>query len=239
MKRHLSVFMLYARSAVWRLLALLTAMGLAQTLLFLLALRGSADGSLEAVLRASRIHYVFGAAFLLLTALVCLPGCNFGAKPGYTLRRLCVSERAAFLWQSICNVCCYLILWAAELLLALLLCRIYSARRAELITGQTLFLAFYRSDFLHSLLPFEDALFWVRNGLLSLSLGVAAARFPFAQRRGQRGMEILVLACCAVFFFCREVGAQLSCCGCIFICLCGLASALCRTLEQEEAHEKV
>ena len=108
-----------------------------------------------------------------------------------------------FLWQWVCSSLCYLLLWAAETAILLLLCRLYFlwADPAQL-NGQTIFLAFYRSDFLHAVLPLDDRVLWMRNIALTLGLGASAAMFSYRQRRGSRlGGEIIVLTLAAAVFF--------------------------------------
>lgn len=215
MKKHLSVFMLMARSSIYKILGLLALMAAVEGALFCFVLsRGDVGGaySLELMIQQSHILWVFGAGFLLMTLLLALTGCEGKSKCGYTLKRLSVSERWVFFWQSVYNVLCYLLLWAVQILIAVALCRLYEGLAApEYVSGQTVFLAFYRSDFLHSLLPFEDAVFWVRNAAFALSLGVCAARFPLAQRAGKRFTEVIVLVCGVFWLFSREIGAFGSC----------------------------
>lgn len=215
MKKHLSVFMLMARSSFYKILGLLAAAAAVEGVLFWLALRrGPVQGSfgLELVIEDSHMIWVFGVCFLLMTLLLALTGCEGKSKCGYTLQRLSVSGRWVFFWQSVYNVLCYLLLWAVQILVAVALCRLYERLAApEYVSGQTVFLAFYRSDFLHSLLPFEDAVFWVRNAAFALSLGICAARFPLAQRAGKRFTEGIVLVCGVFWLFSREIGALGSC----------------------------
>ena len=53
----------------------------------------------------------------------------------------------------------------------------------EAASHQTVFLTCYRSDFLHDLFPLGDILCWVRNLLLCLMMGAAAAIAAYKQRR--------------------------------------------------------
>lgn len=207
MKKHISVLMLMARSTIYQILGLLAVMAAAEGGLFWLVLnRGPTDSgfSLELVIQNSRIIWVFGVCFLLLTVLLSW-ACR-QVSGSYTALRLSVSGRQVFFWQSVYNVLCYLLFWAAQILAVIVLCRLYTARApAEYVSGQTVFLAFYRSKFLHSLLPFEDVLFWVRNGVMALALGVCAARRPGQADRGVWAQTILVTV--VANFFHREIGA--------------------------------
>ncbi len=44
-------------------------------------------------------------------------------------------------------------------------------------SAQSLFLAFWRNDFLHSLLPLAEVSRWIRNGLMILAMGLVTAFF--------------------------------------------------------------
>ena len=66
--------------------------------------------------------------------------------------------------------------------------------------SQTIFLAFYRSELLHSLIPLEEISRWVRNGVMALGLGACAALEPFLQRRKELPWEILAPVSLALLF---------------------------------------
>ena len=211
MKKHLSVLMLCARSTVYKMLGLFFAMAAAEILLFGLTLRGVPAGpplGLEAAFDASRVSFAFAAAFLLLCALLCMTGCEYsGSRPSYTLRRLSVSRRTVLFWQSVYNILCLFLLWAVQLFVALLLCRLYMSKAdPATVSGQTVFLAFYRNKFLHSLLPLAETSRYIRNLMLIVGLGVTAACFPQRQQRGQMGIAVIPLALIAAAVFPMEMG---------------------------------
>ena len=205
MRKHISVLMLMARCTILRAAGLLVLMGAVQCLTFYLALtRGPTPQgfSLEMVVQASGMRWIFAAALGLLTLLLCATGFETRGRQGYTLMRLSVSQRWVFTWQSVYNTACYGILWLGQAVIAAGLCALY-VRLAppEYVNGQTAVLAFYRSDFLHALLPFEEAGIWVRNLALCIGLGVCAARCPVSRRQGGRFFEVIPLAAAALLFF--------------------------------------
>lgn len=215
MKKHISVFMLMARSSVYGLLGVLIAMAAAEGALFYFALNktladeraGSVLSGLERVLSESGIIWGFGAFFLLFMALLCATGCEFGSRQGYTLGRLSISERSIFAWQAVYNCVCLFVLWAAQLGIVLALIGLYDARVSpEAFSGQSAFLAFYRNSFLHSLLPLEEGSRYIRNIVLIFGLGISAAVFPFKQRRGKWGWEAAALAAACLASFSGETG---------------------------------
>lgn len=206
MRQHRSVFMLTVRGSVYRLLGMLAVLAMGQGGLFWLTLRREAvEGSfsLEQVIQNSRVGWVLAAVFLLLTALLSW-SCHELAG-SYTTLRLSVSPRWVFFWQCVYNTLCYALLWAAEVLIAIGLCGLYVNQAApEYVTGQTVFLAFHRNEFLHALLPFGDAFLWVRNAVFVLALGVCASRCPGARARARWSQ--LVLLAVALVFFVQEIG---------------------------------
>ena len=119
MRRHLSVLMLIARSTIYKLLGLLVLMVCAEGALYYVTLKKIlTDGSMfsvEELISNSHIIWVFAVFFVIITILLCLTGCEYGSKQGYKLRRLRISERSIFLWQSIYNIFCYLVIWAVQL----------------------------------------------------------------------------------------------------------------------------
>ena len=222
MKKHLSVFMLMARSSIYKVISVLMLMAVAEWGLFY---RRLAQGvmsdchNLEIVVDDSRIAWVFGVAFLLITIFLCQTGCGFSSKTGYTLQRLSISERMVFVWQSIYNVMCYCLFWFTQILIVFGLCSLYVNMAPKgYVTNQTVFLAFYRNDFLHSLLPMEDVGFWVKNVLSVLSMGICSAHYPMAQRRGKKIQEVMFLTACVFVFFLGELGEYLA--PSVVICCC-------------------
>ncbi len=97
-------------------------------------------------------------------------------------------------------------LWAVQLLISYALCKWYIAKVDPALTGaQTIFLAFYRSDFLHSILPLSELSRWIRNVLLLVCLGLAAAHFPYRQRRRKVGVTMIVMTALSLVFFSRAM----------------------------------
>lgn len=223
MKKYLSVFAMLARGSFWRVLVLLCLMAAVQCTLFLQRLQNElalyesrvqqfADEAAEAarleeLIGGSAVHWSFGAAFLLICIVLSLPGCGYGAKCGYTFGRLNISERAVFVMQALYNAMMLFVLWAAEILICLFLCRAYvTAVDPSLVSHQTVGIAFYRDNFLHSLLPLADITVWIRNVIMIIVLALAAASFPYKQRRGKFAADIVSYALLTVIFFTRSVG---------------------------------
>ncbi len=210
MRKHLSVFMLMVRSSLYPILGLFLLMAATQGGVFWYVLnRGHVeeDFGLEYLVSRSGLDLIFGLFFFLVCFFLMRTGHGSGSKQGYTLMRLRISERWVFFWQCVYNCLMFVLFWLAECLIVLGLCQLYAHCVSEsYLTSQTLFLAFYRSEFLHSLLPMEDTLVWVRNIILGLCLGICAARAPMGARQGHRFPEIVALACIVAASFTQELG---------------------------------
>ena len=161
MKKHSSVFMLIARSTLYKLIPIVFGTSIIQAILFFLSLNSSKfisaaleDGSslysywgIEEVISRGFIPVVSGIAFLLLTLSLCLFGMNRGSKESYTLLRLSVSEKRIFVYHTVFSIGAYIIFWAFQLITMFILCNIYCkllSADTSYISGQTIMLAFYR-----------------------------------------------------------------------------------------------
>ena len=211
MRQHLSVLMLAARSTIYKILGLFAFTAVAECALFYFALQKTLGGeplALEQLMSESRIALVCGVSFLLLCALLSLTGCEIGgSKLRYTLQRLSIGEITIVFWWAVYNVACFFLFWALHVVIVLLLSRLYVARMdTAYVSGQTILLAFYRNNFLHSLLPLAETSRYIRNAIFVLSLGISAACFAYRQRRGEKVFAIVVLAMLVVVYFSKAMG---------------------------------
>lgn len=238
MKKQLSVFNLMATSSIYKITGLFGIMGVIEFFLFrMIMLAGpNTNGTfhIEYVFKQSRTLWVFAAALLVLTIFLCLTGYETSSKQGYTLKRLSISEKQVFVLQALYNTLCYFLLWSIQLFIVFLL-GFYFIKKApaEYVTNQTLFLAFYRSDFLHALLPFEDVMVWVKNILLFLSLGICSASFTFAQRRGKRAYELIGILGTTILFFTAPLGKLEHIVFSMLLCIFCAGVAILRVLKKE------
>ena len=203
MKHYLSVLCLTARSSIFTIALILPLMAAAQAALFWFylsegiktAAAGIANAPLESLFEKPLLSLTFSAAFFAVTFFLCRTGCAFGAQPGYTLDRLSVRPLTVWLLQASHNPAVFLILWFAEAAVSMGLCTLYMHfADSAAVSVQTAFLATYRSEFLHAVLPMHDAALWVRNLLFALTLGIVTATFPYKQRRGKFAGEVLLCA---------------------------------------------
>ena len=187
MRKWTAIWMLAARAqGPWALAAILVSTALVAAAFFLAAPEGvAAAGGVEAAVADSACALASGLGLAALCAALALPLSDlFGTRPGLTLLRLRVGERAALLHIAGFDAACLLMLWAAHASVLFLL----AAQAGEAAAG----------------LAFLPRL--ARNAVLCLSLGIAAARFPAVLRRGRKPLALPVLLCATVLFFSQEMG---------------------------------
>ncbi|MBQ6875906.1 MAG: hypothetical protein IJN46_06695, partial [Lachnospiraceae bacterium] len=63
---------------------------------------------------------------------------------------------------------------------------------------QTIFLASYRVEYLHRLIPLADISGWVRNGAFVVAMGICTAANAYHERGGRRGVAIWFAAAIAL-----------------------------------------
>ena len=154
----------------------------------------------ELAIENSHIMWIFFLAMLLITVSCCMTGCHFGSHQGYTLQRLQIKEKHIFLLQFIYNTLCYVILWSIQIIVIYVLGTYYVNHMVG-TTNQTIFLAFYRNAFLHNLFPMEEWLKWGKLIASILGLGILSAVFPYKQRNGKFGVEIVIMLAIICIWF--------------------------------------
>lgn len=183
MKKHISVFQLMVRCNFYRVWAVLAIMIVLQTGLFLFALNrgfGIEGFGLEHVFEKSYIEIVFFGAFIAMDLLLRAgSGYEMEGKHRYTMMRLSVTRKEVYYWHFVSNVLYYLLFLTVQILIIVILGMVYmNVVPAEYITGQTLFLACYRYDLLHSLLPLGDYPYLIRNILILAAASLYSAYYP-------------------------------------------------------------
>ena len=233
MRQHISYWMLLCRSTIVKILALFSAMTVAEVGLFFL--RGTQAAGLEQMAQTMWLKWVFGGALVLMTIILEGTLSTSGSKLDYTLRRLGLGRRSQFLWQSLYNVLCLLLLWAVQLFVAILLCKLWMDTR-EGLRGQELFLAFYRDEFFHSILPLDDLSRWFRNLVCFICMGVSSACVPVCRRRGKYCPASVAQAVWMVLQFPQEMGQRGY--DMMVMIVCGALTFMCMATAWGNEHEE-
>ena len=243
MNKHSSILWLMIQSSFWKVLALLAGTAAAQTVFFRQAVQQLQPGNygLEQALAGGHVAGIAGIGFVCITVILCMTGAErANGKTIYTLQRLSVSERTVLLWQAVYNGSCYLLLWVSQVLVMMGLAQWYT-RIADpsMVTSQTVFLAYYRNEYLHGLLPMLELDHWFRNGIMLVALGLSSAYFTYAQRRRQKNGELITMVLTVLWLFCDHINSEgewlvslIS-----FICLSSVVKVLWKLKREEEAHE--
>ena len=188
MKKQLSVFALHARAAIGRLaLVLLGMLALDAAAYVLFGLRGfraSLTGS--ELVTALRVIFSLGLVACQLLLASCF---GAGSRYGYTLRRLQIPETRVLLWSGVCNALCFACVWGVQLMASVGTAALHAADARYAEGAQGIFVDFYRSEFLHGLLPLADGYLWVRNVVFVLALGVLTAYMQLGLRRKNGGTD--------------------------------------------------
>ena len=194
MKKQLSVFALHARAAIGRLALVLLGMlaldAAAYALFGLRGFRASLTGS--ELVTALRVIFSLGLVACQLLLASCF---GAGSRYGYTLRRLQIPETRVLLWSGVCNALCFACVWCVQLMASVGTAALHAADARYAEGAQGIFVDFYRSEFLHGLLPLADGYLWVRNVVFVLALGVLTAYMQLGLRRknGGRRLALVVL----------------------------------------------
>lgn len=190
MKKHESVFALCIRMKLRKTLLLLLAMagGSAAAFALLGPCRAWGGGYGPGIL----VLWVLGAAAYLGVMLVCCGG-GRGARYGYTLQRLQISERWVLCWDALAATCCFFLLYFAEILTVFALA-VWYQRSADYTLGpQGMFVLLARSRYLHGLLPLGEGIVWGRNVLYLLCAGMCCAAAGCKGRSGKRAAASFAL----------------------------------------------
>ncbi len=207
MKRYISVFEMIIRSSFYKVLGILASLSVLELGTFYIAMQqplASIQPNLEELVDQSHFMYMFAIAYLLITVVLVLSGTNIGSMQGYTLQRLRIKEKRVFLLQCIYNILCYVLLWATQVGVLLAASNYYMTHKTDaILTNQTVFLAFHRNDFMHSILPIQDTLNWVLLFAIIVCTGSFAADFTRMQRRGKVAWILIIFVAIAFVSFPR------------------------------------
>lgn len=193
MRKHLSVFMLFVRSGLVSTIVLSLLMAAVQISYYFFSCAGK-ELLVETMIDEAAFGFVFALFFALMVKWLCR-ACTGKGKPVYTIHRLSVSPKVIFLWQSLCNALLIFVFYAVEIFTMLFIsAHFVSSAGDEYATSQTLMLAFYRSDYLHSLLPMEETSRWIRNFAIIIGMAIICANSSRKLRLGKLAIFLPAIA---------------------------------------------
>ena len=212
MKRYLSVFEMITRSSIYKVLLILVGMVAVELTVFYLTMSNPAGVNIEEYIDQSHYSLIFKIAYMLITIAIVLPGMNIGSVQSYTLQRLRIKEKSVFWLQALYNMFAYVLLCGVQLMVLLFSCVMYQKNLPEIAvwSNQTLFLAFYRNAFMHSILPLEDVFGWLVLVFLVVGTAVTSAYFTAQMRRGKFVWEIGVVIGAVLIDFPKDFGNEIA-----------------------------
>ena len=211
MKKYISVFSLIAKNSIYQiagLLLLLVAVDSALAWYYLFVRSYGLSTFFQN--GTGRLGMVLAVIFVLIAVVQIRRGDIYSGPQGYTMRRLVISEKAVAVLQILYNLLCWLILWGVQVLTVFVICKIYytfGADAGDPLVNQQIFLLFYISPLLHSLLPMEDVLAWVANVVMVVELSVASAHWAVLRREKKSGVHLWGGYWPVILIFRRELGS--------------------------------
>lgn len=171
----LSLWALLAKGSFYKVLAVAFLLAAAETVLFVRTLQGDSTAAFEIQIEKSGIQFVFFAALGAVFFLLIRMNRILDKEGQYTVMRLGLTKGGLFGIRTAYDMFCLLMPLAVQVVLVLGFAEIYGRLPGMQEGPQTVFLAFYRNEFLHCLLPMAERSRWVRNGLMLLALGMEEA----------------------------------------------------------------
>ncbi len=182
MRKHLSVFMLYNRLVLYRLLAVIAVSGVLQLM-----------GVRYRLFPQSGLHdyyqtpcmLIFMAAFLA-TVIICIGDIGTKSRIGYTLKRLQISEASVLFWHCAAGMLAFLLLWLAQIAISFEVISLCRQQGAGTMGPQGIMLDVYRNIWLHSVMPLDDGWTLGRNIVFCVCAGISCASISLMYRHGEK-----------------------------------------------------
>ena len=216
MKQYVSVFILMLQSIWKKLFIILAVLTAADCALF--SLGTGRYLWVEDIFSEQRFGLLYCIALLTVLVMLCT-SMTGTTRQAYTLQRLALSGHTVFRVQVLVNLTAFLLLWAVQLMTVLLLCRFYLSRQLASadhsldFCEQSLFLAFYRNEFLHGLFPMGELTRWMRNLALISGLAVTSAYETCHLHYNRKGTwSPYILAGLTLTCFQQEMGSWIADC---------------------------
>lgn len=223
-----SVFGLLARSSFYKVLGILAVMVAGEFLMFRHELLGCYNPETGLVTAPERLVeyallpiFFLGALALIMVVLIWTE-VRMSEKAGYTMLRLGLTKKELFVVKTIYNAACLVLLFVVQIWLVLVFLAWYKSHMPlKVDMSQLYFLSFYRSKFLHCLLPMQEIGTWIRNVLMIVALSMTAAGvivFP-GEKAIQRSTSCWSVVILAVAWFLTSAGKNLldMCCDILFL----------------------
>ena len=199
MRKHSSVFILLIRNKIYRVLFILLGMSAVSILGFRFS------GFMDAPMFGEYYGTWFLGATCLLGYVGCVISCTEFAsaksRSAYTYQRLRVSEREILFWDVLTNMLIFFVLYGTEIIILGILAKMYAAAPGYVQGEQGIIAAFYRSAFLHGMIPMAESGLWIRNILLVPAVSILCSCASVDMRYNSKPpiliifLEIILVLC--------------------------------------------
>lgn len=195
MKNYLSTAALAARGTLFKIIGILLVMAAAEIGIFYLSLcRSSQIPLFEELIDQSPVRYIFVAGFVLAVCqLFIFLAKKSSVQTRYTLSRLSISETKVSMTFAVYNLGVIITAWAVQILVIIICSQIYIKANTTDPYSPVLFLAFYRSPFLHGLMPLQDGIAHITNIVFFVGLALTLAASEQNMRRSKSPALMFVL----------------------------------------------
>ena len=175
MKKFVSVFGLFGKMSFYKIILWLVILSVLQLSLYGIRLNGLLTEDINNIpILEETFNFIYPLSFLACLCIVCkvlISSSNHSEKTAYTVQRLQTGEKAFFYIQTAYNFLMLFALFAVQAMLLFAMCKYYiNNAPSELVSDMSLFFAFYRVDFLHSVLPLDET--FKVSGNLSIIIGL-------------------------------------------------------------------
>ncbi len=210
MRKFVSIFGLFAKMSFYKIILIFVILSVLQLSLYGIRLNVVLTEDINNIpMLEETFNFIYPLSFLACLCMVCkvlISSSNHSEKTAYTVQRLQIGEKAFFYIQTVYNFLMLFALFAVQAMLLFAMCKYYiNNAPSELISEMSLFMAFYRVDFLHSVLPLDDIFMVFRNIFILVGLAFASASFSFKGRRGKFGYSIIILAVITCIMFIQGI----------------------------------
>lgn len=210
MKKYISVLALDVKNTIFKVLGILILMSAVEFGYFYLYLQKEVERwqsagvpwqapgmvtSFDSMLTESRMEIFFMITVALIGAVLIWACSEHGkVRSKFTWHRLQIERRQVFAVWAAYRVLCMVLVAAWQILLIIAMDGMYQEIWAQGHAPQSLFLACYRNQFLHGLLPLSDPFGAVRNVCCMLLWGMGTAYVGYAGfAEHQQGCSIVIV----------------------------------------------
>ncbi len=205
-KTKFSVFALIARHSLYKVLLILLVMFVAEIGILFINLQNAEAHLYQFESLTDKLRFVFSFSFIAITTLCALPLDESKSKIAYTLMRLSVPDKHVMLLRILYNICIFLLLFVIQFLCIFALHLIYTSFvPAEYYGSISLYLAFQRSYFFSTFLPFGNPILFAANFFVILLMSLAITHSNRAKEKWF--LPVFVSACVLLIYFLPIQGA--------------------------------